>query len=476
MNKYCMTIDGESLVTDSSFDVLNPANEEVVGKCPEATLEHLDMAVSAARKAFISWSTTSDEERKSAVVAIADGLQEHADELAELVTREQGKPLNAFCGMGSRFEVGGAIKWCQVTAQLSIPEKTVVDDANSEVKITRKPLGVVGSITPWNWPLMIAIWHVMPAIRTGNTVVIKPSSLTPLSTLRFVEIANQYLPKGVLNVVSGEGGLGSAMTKHSDIDKIVFTGSTETGKRIMENSASNLKRLTLELGGNDAGIVLSDVDVKAIAPKILVGAFNNSGQTCGALKRLYVHDDIYEEMCNELVSLVESRTVGDGLKDGIDFGPVQNADQLEVVKELARSAKEDGGNFLTGGVEGEQLVPGYFFPLTLVADITDGTRLVDEEPFGPILPIIRYSDVDEVIERANRNPNGLGGSVWSSDVSKATELSSRLECGTAWVNSHGNIRPDVPFGGIKQSGFGVEFGAEGLEEYTSIQVVNITKA
>lgn len=475
MSKYCMTIDGNSLTTSNWFDVINPATEEVVDRCPSATKEHLELAVSAARNAFSSWSKVSDQDRKTAILAIAEGLEENACELAELITREQGKPLVGYGGKGSRFEVAAAVKWCRGTAELALSEKVMVDDANSRVKICRKPLGVVGSITPWNWPLMIAIWHVIPAIRAGNTVVIKPSSYTPLSTLRFVEIANRCLPKGVLNVISGEGDLGSAMTRHSGIDKIVFTGSTGTGKVIMENAATNLKRLTLELGGNDAAIVLPDVDVKQIVPKILVGAFNNSGQTCGAIKRLYVHDDIYDEMCDALVNTVLSLKVGNGLDDGVVLGPVQNAEQLKVVQQLAKDAKADGGRFLTGGVDENPSSSGFFFPITLVADIADGASLVEEEPFGPILPIIRYADVEEVIERANRNPNGLGGSVWSSDIALATELSGRLECGTAWVNSHGNIQPDVPFGGVKQSGFGVEFGVEGLEEYTSIQVVNVSK-
>ncbi len=475
MIQYSMIINGESVTTEDLCTVINPATQEAVGYCPIATKEHLDIAVSTARQAFDSWSKSSDEERKQAILAIAKGLEEIADELARLITMEQGKPLGGYGGKGARFEVMAAVKWCQVTAGLSLPEKTLVDDDISQIKISRKPLGVVGSITPWNWPLMIAIWHVIPALRTGNTVVIKPSEYTPLSTLRFVEIADQFLPKGVLNILTGEGALGSAMSRHTDIDKLVFTGSAPTGKSIMADAASNLKRLTLELGGNDAAIILPDVDVNQIAPQILGGAFSNSGQTCGAIKRLYVHDDIYDDMCEALTNIVKASKVGNGLDESVDFGPVQNATQLKRVQELAECAKVDGGRFLTGGMDAEQSALGFFFPLTLVADITDGSRLVDEEPFGPILPIIRYSDIEGVINRANNNPNGLGGSVWSSDIALATKLSRRLECGSAWVNGHGNIRPDVPFGGVKQSGFGVEFGVEGLEEYTSVQVVNVTK-
>jgi acyl-CoA reductase-like NAD-dependent aldehyde dehydrogenase len=476
MKKYCLTIDGSRLSTDDWFDVINPATEEVVGRSPAATAEHLQMAVIAARNSFSRWSCLPDKTRRDAILAIAASLEESADELAELITMEQGKPLSALGGKGSRFEVAAAVKWCRVTAGLNLNEKLLVEDDAIEVKTCRKPLGVIGSITPWNWPLLIAIWHVIPALQTGNTVVLKPSPYTPLSTLKFVQFANQHLPPGVLNVIAGEDSLGQAMTSHPGIDKIVFTGSTKTGQSIMKNAATNLKRLTLELGGNDAAVILPDVNIEQVAPQILGAAFNNSGQTCGALKRLYVHDDIYDDLCHTLATIVADVTVGNGLDDRIDLGPVQNDAQLTIVEELAQSAKADGGRFLTGGVERDKTRKGFFFPITLVADIEDGSRLVDEEPFGPILPIIRYSDIDEVIARANRNPNGLGGSVWSTDVKLASELSQRLDCGTAWVNSHGNIRPDVPFGGVKQSGFGVEFGIEGLEEYTSIQVVSVNKA
>jgi len=320
---------------------------------------------------------------------------------------------------------------------------------------------------------MIAIWHVMPAIRTGNTVVIKPSSLTPLTTVRFVELANEVLPPGVLNIVTAESGIGSAMAKHPGIRKMVFTGSTPTGKLIMQNGAANLKRCTLELGGNDAGIVLPDVDPKEIAPKLFAVGFHNSGQTCACLKRLYVHEAVYEDICREMTAIAAGVTMGNGLEKGVEFGPLQNEDQLKLVMELAEDAKKAGGRFLCGGEKSTG--PGYFFPLTLVADVTDGVRLVDEEQFGPILPIIKYSDIEDVLKRANNSPFGLGGSVWSNDVEKAKRIAARLECGTAWVNDHASIQPNAPFGGVKESGYGVEFGNYGLEEYTYIQTLKVVK-
>ncbi len=324
--------------------------------------------------------------------------------------------------------------------------------------------------TPWNWPLMIAIWHIVPAIRTGNAVVIKPSPLTPLSTIRMIELLNTVLPAGVLNCVTGENDIGAAMSSHPGIAKIVFTGSTETGKKIMAGAAATLKRLTLELGGNDAGIVLPDCDPRQIAEGLFWGAFINGGQTCAALKRLYVHEDIYEDVCRELTSFAATVKVGDGLSEDSVLGPVQNRMQYQKVKDLVNDAKGRGGRILIGG-NSDDNAPGNFYPVTLVADLNNGDRLVDEEQFGPALPIIKYSDLDEVIRRANDNPNGLGGSVWGRDIAKAKKVASQLECGSVWINKHGAIQPNVPFGGVKGSGLGVEFAEDGLAEYTTIQVI-----
>ena len=473
MQTTSMIINGQPVTTEATLGIINPATGEVFAQVPAGTVAHVDAAVAAAQAAFPDWRDTPDAERQRLMHALGDALQAHMPELMQLVTQESGKPLNGLNGVGAGMEVGGAIAWTHVTADLSLPVEVVQDNEVARVEVHRVPLGVVGSITPWNWPLLIAIWHVIPALRAGNTVVIKPSEFTPLATLRFVELANGLLPPGVLNIVTGGGEVGAAMTVHPGIAKIVFTGSTETGRRIMQGAAGNLKRLTLELGGNDAGIVLPDVDVKAVAEKIFGACFHNSGQTCACLKRLYVHDSIYDTMCAELARLAEGMVVGDGLEATTQLGPVQNAEQLAIVERFAADARKDGGQFLCGGKRLDR--PGYFYAPTVVAGLRDGSRLVDEEPFGPILPVIRYSDVDEVIARANANPQGLGGSIWSSDTKRAAQLALRLECGSAWVNEHGAIQPDAPFGGIKQSGLGVEFGRYGLEEYTSIQTVKIMK-
>jgi acyl-CoA reductase-like NAD-dependent aldehyde dehydrogenase len=463
---YTLIIDGKSVPTTDHADVLNPSTDEVVGRMPLASEAQVEAAIAAAKAAFPAWASKTSAERAEAVAAIATKIEENAEELARLLTLEQGKPLG---GLGSRFEIGGALAWTRYTGSLDLPVEVLQDTPEGRVELHRKPIGVVASITPWNWPVMIACWHIIPAIRTGNTVVIKPSPYTPLSTIRLVELINEVLPPGVVNVVTGENMIGSLLTSHPDVGKVIFTGSTSTGRKIMASAADTLKRLTLELGGNDAGIVLPDADPKAIAEGLFWGAFINNGQTCAALKRLYVHDSIYDDVCTALAEYAATVKMGDGLTEENVLGPLQNKAQFEIVSSFVSDAVARGGKVLTGGkaLDGS----GHFYPITLVANVDHGMDLVDKEQFGPALPIIRYSDLDEVIFKANDNPSGLGGSVWSSDVEKAKAVASRLECGSVWINRHGAIQPNAPFGGVKQSGIGVEFGAEGLKELTTTQTV-----
>jgi acyl-CoA reductase-like NAD-dependent aldehyde dehydrogenase len=474
MKTYSMIIGGQAVDAGKTFAVVNPATGEPFAQVQDASPEHVDAAVAAARAAFPVWSALPDAERKAKLHALGAALEANMPELMELVTRESGKPLRGLNNVGAGMEIGGAIAWTHVTADIDLEPEVIQDNEQARVEVHRKPLGVVASITPWNWPLMIAIWHVIPALRAGNTVVLKPSEYTPVATSRFVELANAVLPPGVLNLVTGGGAAGAALTGHPDVNKIVFTGSTRTGKRIMENAAATLKRLTLELGGNDAGIVLPDVDVKAVAPKLFGVAFHNNGQTCACLKRLYVHESQYDALCAELARLAGEVKVGDGLEPGTELGPVQNRAQLDIVSELLEDAREHGGKVLAGGRV--RAGKGFFFEPAIVAGLTNGARLVDEEQFGPILPVIKYSDVDEAVRLANDNPNGLGGSVWSSDPARAVEIGKRLECGSVWINEHGAVQPDAPFGGVKQSGIGVEFGRHGLAEFTTIQTVKIMKS
>ncbi|WP_440454138.1 aldehyde dehydrogenase family protein [Psychrobacter sp. ASPA161_9] len=474
MREFNLIINGNSVGTADYFDVINPADKSIIARCPKASVEQLNDAVAAAKTAFPAWSALTYEQRRDHLMQLADAVEDHGEELMTLLTKEQGKPTKGFADLGAGFEFGGTLAWIRATASMDLEPETIQDNDIARIELHRKPLGVVGSITPWNYPLLIGIWHIIPALLTGNTVVMKPSEMTPLTVLRFGEIAKAILPDGVLNVVTGEGDIGAAMTSHKDIQKIVFTGSTPTGKAIMKSAADNLTRLTLELGGNDAGIVLADADIAACAPKIFATSFINNGQTCAALKRLYVHESVHDELCEALTNMAKSMKTGNGFDEDTDFGPLQNQKQLDIVKALAEDAKDRGANFLCGGEVTDE--SGYFYPITLVSNINDGARLVDEEQFGPILPIIKFSDVEEAIASANRLQVGLGGSVWSQDIKEAQSIASRLECGTVWINNHAMVQPDAPFGGVKDSGFGVEFGEAGLKEFTFIQTVQIFKS
>ncbi|GAB0119792.1 aldehyde dehydrogenase family protein [Acidisoma sp. 7E03] len=466
MSDYAMVIDGSRVVAPESIDIRNPADGSLVGQMPLGNQDALNRAVVAARAAFPCWAAQSSGELAAIIDRLADAIALHSEELALLLTLEQGKPLN---GLGSRFELGGAQAWARATAEFDLPVEVLQDTPDGRVELHRKPIGIVGSVTPWNWPVMIACWHIMPALRAGNTLVIKPSSLTPLSTMRLVEIINTVLPPGVVNCVTGPGELGGQMAAHEDINKIVFTGSTRIGRTVMGAAAPTLKRLTLELGGNDAGIVLPDADPAAIAEGLFWGAFINNGQTCAALKRLYVHESLYKDVADALVAIAEGIKVGDGRQEDSVLGPLQNAKQRDLVEDLVEDARRHGGRVVAGGRRTSD--QGFFYAPTIVTNVDNGIRLVDEEQFGPALPLVRYRDLDEALARANASEFGLGGSVWSRDVEQAKAVARHLECGTVWINKHGAVQPNAPFGGVKQSGLGIEFGIEGLKEMTTIQTV-----
>ena len=467
MREYHMTIGGQSVRADTYEEILNPSTGAVVGLSPVGTLEHLESAVRAATEAFAKWRHSSDAERVAACNTIARVVTENAGELAALLSQEQGKPLK---GLGAEFELGGCAAWAGYTATLSLPVTVIEDSPAKRIEMHREPIGVVGSITPWNWPLMIAIWHIVPAIRTGNTVVIKPSPFTPLGTLRMIELISAALPPGLINIVAGDNDVGAALSRHPSIAKVVFTGSIETGKKVMASASPTLKALTLELGGNDAGIVLPDADMGALVEPMFWGAFINSGQTCGAIKRLYVHDSVYDAVCDALVAYGRKIPMGDGMDVGNVLGPLQNERQFRKVIELVEDAKSHGARVLLGGTA--RPGPGYFYPVTFLADCTEAMRVVAEEQFGPVLPILRYTDLDDAIVRANDTSFGLDASVWGKDKPALNAVAKRLEAGTVFINKHAEIAPNVPFGGIKCSGLGVEFGVEGLAAYTTIKIIN----
>jgi len=463
MGEFKLLINGRLVAGASQTDVINPATEEVLSVCPRASKTQLNEAVAAAKAAFPAWSSRPLAERKKVLNAVADVVEANAQELGRLLTQEQGKPLEAAVG-----EAYGLAAYFRYFATLEMPDKVLEKSEGRTVEMRRKPLGVVGCIVPWNFPLILVGVKLPAALLAGNTVVLKPAPTTPLATLRFGELIKDAVPPGVVNIIADQNDLGGELTAHPDIRKISFTGSTATGKKVMANVAGTLKRVTLELGGNDAGIVLDDVNPKVAAPKIFEGAFMNSGQVCVAVKRLYVHESIYDQMCNELAALANAAVVGDGLEQGTKLGPLQNKMQFEKVKAILDDARKNG-TVIAGGEVSDK---GYFIRPTIVRDISDGTRLVDEEQFGPVLPVIKYSDVDDAVARANASEYGLGGSVWSSDVARAHAVAERIDSGTVWINKHIDLAPNIPFGGAKQSGLGVEMGEEGLAEFTQLQVIN----
>jgi acyl-CoA reductase-like NAD-dependent aldehyde dehydrogenase len=465
METLKLLIDGKLVAGDQTMAVLNPATEEKLADCPRASAAQLDAAVAAAKAAFPAWAAKDIEERRKVIGRMADAIEANISSLARTLTQEQGKPL-----ADATAEVGGMAAFFRYFATLDLSMKVLEDSGDRKIELHRKPLGVVGAIIPWNFPLLLLAFKLPPALLAGNTLVVKPAPTTPLATLEFAALIAEIAPPGVVNFITDVNDLGDALTAHPDVAKISFTGSTATGKKVMASASNTLKRVTLELGGNDAGIVLGDVDPKAVAPAIFDGAFQNSGQVCLALKRLYVHESVYDEMCNELAAIAEATIVDDGLKQGTKLGPLQNKMQYEKVKGFLDSARADG-TIIAGGEVMDR--PGYFIRPTIVRDIEDGSKLVDEEQFGPVLPILKFSDDDDAIRRANASPYGLGASVWSNDREHAHALAMRMEAGTVWVNKHLDILPYVPFGGAKSSGVGRELGEEGLAEFTQLQVINM---
>lgn len=465
MSDYKLLINGALVDGDAKAPVLNPATEEVLADCPRASKAQLDKAVAAAKAAFPAWAKTPIEQRRQHVLKIADIVEAHADELARLLTSEQGKPLPE-----ANIELGGMVAFFRELGSLDLPMKVIEDGANGRrVEAHRRPLGVVGCILPWNYPMLLLAFKLPPALIAGNTLVVKVAPTTPLSSLRFAELVKDVLPKGVLNVIADNNDLGDALTHHPDVRKISFTGSTATGTKVMSAAAETLKRISLELGGNDASIVLDDADVSTVAPGIFAGAFENAGQVCLAIKRCYVHEKIYDEMCDALAKIANETVVDDGSKQGTKIGPLQNKMQYEKVKGFLEDAAKNG-KIIAGGAPMDR--PGYFIKPTIVRDIKEGSRLVDEEQFGPVLPVIKYTDTEDALRRANATSYGLGASVWGKDKQRTYELASRLEAGTVWINKHLDLGPHIPFGGAKNSGLGHELAEDGLHEFTQLQIIN----
>ena len=466
---YRNLIDGELVETAQTMDVVNPANEDVIGTVPACGEAELDRAVAAARRAFASWRKTPVEERREAIQGIAAAIKDNADELYRLLTSEQGKPHHQ-----AQQEIYGAAGLAAAQSTLNLDDVINQDDKTRLSRTRRVPVGVVGGIVPWNFPVMMAIQKIVPAILSGCTIVLKPSPFTPLTTLRIAELIKDVVPAGVVNVITGEDSLGPLITGHPDIDKITFTGSTATGKKIMEGASKDLKRITLELGGNDASIVLPDADVEKVAEQLFWSSFSNAGQICVAAKRIYIHEDIYDDLSKAIAEYAKGVTVGDGSQQGTGVGPIQNRKQFERVCELIQDAKDSGYTFLVGG-DVDPSGSGYFVPITILDNPPEDARIVAEEQFGPVMPLMKFSTEEEAIARANASEYGLAGAVWTKDADKGVAIAEQLETGTVWINEFLHINPLAPFGGHKQSGFGAEYGIEGLKEFTYPQVITVKR-
>ncbi|GAA0477932.1 aldehyde dehydrogenase family protein [Parasphingorhabdus litoris] len=469
ITQYKNLINGQMISTDTMLDVVNPANEEVIGQVPSCGEAELNEAVAAARAGFPAWSKKSIDERRAVVQAISATIKENSDELFRLLTAEQGKPHAQAQG-----EIIGASMMAGAQSTLDLDDE-INEDTDERLSRTRRvPVGVVGGIVPWNFPVMMAVQKIAPALLSGCTIVLKPSPFTPLTTLRLAELIKDVAPAGVVNILTGEDSLGPLITGHPDIDKITFTGSTATGKKIMEGASKDLKRITLELGGNDASIVLPDANVEKVAEQLFWSSFTNAGQICVAAKRIYIHEDIYDELSAAIAEYAKHVKVGDGAQQGTAVGPIQNKKQYDRVIELVQDAKDNGYKFLVGG-DHDPDVPGYYMPITILDNPPEDARIVAEEQFGPVMPLMKFSTEDEAIQRANDSEYGLAGAVWTADPDKGVEIAEQLETGTVWVNEFLHLSPFAPFGGHKQSGFGAEYGKEGLLEFTYPQVITVKK-
>lgn len=461
-----LLINGELVTGESVMDVINPATDEPFAVSPCASAEQLDQAVTAAHQAFPEWAATDFKHRQQILEAMAQVIDDHAEELGELLCKEQGKPLSEAIG-----EAHGTAHYFRFFVGESLEPEVLEDNEERHVELHRDPLGVVGAIIPWNYPLLLLAFKLPAALLAGNTVVVKPAPTTPLATLRLGELLAPLLPPGVLNVVSGEQPLGPQLTGHPLIRKMAFTGSTETGKKVMSVASQNLTRITLELGGNDPAIIFPDVDVAETARLLYQSAFGNSGQVCRAVKRVYAHRDILDELSTEIARIAAKAVVGDGMDPAVTLGPLQNRTQYTQVLEFLAEAAESG-QVIEGGVPDS---PGYFIRPTIVVDPDESCRLVQEEQFGPVLPILPFTDIDDVIHRANAGPYGLAASVWTGDSELARRVARRLNTGTVWINKHIDRTPHLPVAGAKQSGIGVELGRQGLLDFTQLKIVNFSE-
>ncbi|HKS73910.1 MAG TPA: aldehyde dehydrogenase family protein [Terriglobales bacterium] len=470
-----LLIGGEWVEGAKQFDTINPATEEVLAQVAEASAADVDRAVAAARKAFEDrggpWRKMSASERGRLIWRLADLIEKNLEELAELETLDNGKPIfeSRFVDIPMvvdvlRYYAGWATK---------IHGETVNSFENAFTYTLREPVGVVGMIIPWNFPLLLASWKLGPALACGNTVVMKPAEQTPLTALRFGELAIEAgIPAGVINILTGGPEVGKAIVRHPGIDKIAFTGSTSVGKEIMRGTADTLKRLTLELGGKSPNIVFADADLDNAVRGAINGIFYGKGECCNAGSRLFVESKVKDEFTEKLIGRARKLQPADPLDPKSRLGAITSQEQMERVLGYIEAGQKEGAKLLTGGkrvaVGGGK---GFFVEPTVFGDVNNNMKIAQEEIFGPVLAVIGFDDMDQAIEQANANPYGLAAAVWTRDISKAHRVSRALRAGLVWINTYGLMDAAVPFGGFKNSGFGRELGMHAIEHYTELKSV-----
>ncbi|KAL1796119.1 hypothetical protein ACET3X_006343 [Alternaria dauci] len=468
-SRFYNIINGKLESTSQTRHGIDPATGDAGPEVPVSTADDVDRATAAAQKAFVSWAQVPWAERKKAILAFADALEEESEPFVQHLTKEQGKPL-----VFARVELDMSVQWMRELAKIEIPEERI-DNGDKEIVTRFVPLGVAVGLVPWNYPVLIAAGKIVPALITGNTMIIKPSPFTPACGLKLVELGQRFFPPGVLQALSGGDNLGPMLTEHPVPAKISFTGSTFTGKKVMASASKTLKRVTLELGGNDPAIVFDDVDVDHVAQKVAGLAFLNSGQICLALKRIFVQESIAEKFLPALVKATENLKVGAGNEPDVYLGPVQNSMQYDRVKGFFEDIDKENMTVAVGGKNPKD-GRGYFITPTIIDRPAETSRIVAEEPFGPIVPFLTFKDEEDAVRKANDTNMGLGASVWSKDVERANRVAKRLEAGTVWVNTHFELDPRVSFGGHKESGVGTEWGVGGLKSYCNSQTLFLGKA
>jgi len=481
VTQYSHFINGEQRepVSCRYIPILNPATNAVIAEAAEGTAEDVDVAVAAAREAFQSdaWRQMPADERSKLLYAIANTVMANAQELAQLEVAASGGTITRVMGMDIPAVVDLFMLLAEEVKHFpfveNLPARPLPEPVHTQV--WRQPIGVCGLITAWNVPLLLFAFKVAPALAAGNTVVLKPSELTPTSALRLAELLSEILPKGVLNVVNGYGEVvGDAMCRHPGIDKISFTGSTRVGKQVQVAAAQTMKRISVELGGKGPGIVLPDADLEQVAYGALWGVYLNGGQACESGTRLLVHQSIHDELVAKLAEISNRIVVGDPADPAVGMGPMSSVAHGEKVLEYVRSALEEGARIACGG--GRAVVPGcedgFFVEPTVLADVDNTMKVAREEIFGPVLSVISFESEEEAIAIANDTDYGLSAGIWTSDVIKAQQMAQQLQAGSIWINDWHMIRTDAPFGGFKQSGLGRELGKDCLHHYVEVKSVS----